>query len=103
MGYVAPLEWKILLLFFPKVEKKAAQQMVREERRETKLQKVTHRQLKFAELQDEEETGEQQARRVKKAKAKQSLEDRLAAEAQEGSVMRTETGHTFTFKTEKSR
>ncbi len=78
--------------------------MVREERRDTKLQKVTHRQLKFAELQDEEETGEQQARsRVKKAKAKQSLEDRLATEAQEGSVMRTETGHTFTFKTEKSR
>ncbi len=78
--------------------------MVREERRDTKLQKVTHRQLKFAELQDEEETGEQLARRVKKAKAKQSLEDRLAAEAQEGSsVMRTETGHTFTFKTEKSR
>ncbi len=76
--------------------------MVREERRETKLQKVTHRQLKFAELQ-EEETGEQMARRVKKAKAKQSLEDRLAAEGQEGSVMRTETGHTFTFKTEKSR
>ncbi len=86
------------------MEKKAAQQMVREERRDTKLQKVTHRQLKFAELQDEEETGEQMARRVKKAKAKQSLEDRLAAEgAQEGSVMRTETGHTFTFKTEKSR
>ncbi len=77
--------------------------MVREERRETKLQKVTHRKLKFAELQDEE-TGEQQARRVKIAKAKQSLEDRLAGEgAQEGSVMRTETGHTFTFKTEKSR
>jgi hypothetical protein len=91
-----------IFIFSPKVEKKAAQQMVREERRETKLQKVTHRQLKFAELQ-EEETGEQMARRVQKAKAKQSLEDRLASEAQEGSVMRTETGHTFTFKTEKSR
>jgi hypothetical protein len=36
-------------------------------------------------------------------KSKQSLEERLASEAAEASVLRTETGHTFTFKTEKSR
>ena len=99
---------KSIFFFNVKVEKKAAQQMVRQERREMKLNKVTHRQLKFAELAEEEDGGggggeEGARRRVKKARAKQSLEDRLASEADEGSVMRTETGHTFTFKTEKSR
>ena len=86
------------------IEKRAAQEAVREVRREAKLSKVSTRQLKFAELQEEDQQELMVANRQKKARAKQSLEDRLAAEEEEGgSVMRTETGHTFTFKTEKSR
>ena len=76
---------------------------MREVRREAKLSKVSTRQLKFAELQEEDQQELMVANRQKKARAKQSLEDRLAAEEEGGSVMRTETGHTFTFKTEKSR
>ena len=59
---------------------------MREVRREAKLSKVSTRQLKFAELQEEGQQELMVANRQKKARAKQSLEDRLAAEEEEGAM-----------------
>lgn len=87
------------------LEKRAAQEVVREQRREARLMKVVSRQHRLTEIREEDEEDQHlmMSKLKKKKRKQQSLEERLAEEAAEGTVIRTETGHTLTFNTEKSR
>jgi len=78
-------------------EKFKAQQQKKLQRQEEKLHRISKVEHKFAEFSEESATTK------KKKSSKQSLEERLAAEGDEGKMIQTETGHSYTFDIEKTK
>ena len=91
------------------IEKKMAERQAKAERLTEKVRRVTAKQQAIQQLQqhafnevDNDNDSRQADNRKKRKASKQSLEDRLKAE-DVGSLVKSESGHTFTFNLEKSK
>jgi len=81
-------------------DKAKAVRQARQEKLEEKYKRISRAEHKFAEMNDTE--GGVAAEKNRRKKGKQSLEERLATE-EAGRMVKTETGHTFTFNIEKTK